>query len=53
MEVRDTTGEIEPTTGSVVQVFTTDTMGGGFPARFRRTGRAPGAGTRSAPPARR
>ena len=30
MEVRDTTAEIEPTTGSVVQVFTTDTVGEEF-----------------------
>src|SRR4029079_14578095 len=30
MEVRDTTAEIEPTTGSVVQVFTTDTVGEKF-----------------------
>ena len=30
MEVRDTTAEIEPTTGSVVQVFTTDTVGEDF-----------------------
>jgi uncharacterized protein YbcI len=30
MKVRDTTAEIEPTTGSVVQVFTTDTIGESF-----------------------
>jgi uncharacterized protein YbcI len=30
MEVRDTTVEIEPTTGSVVQVFTTETVGEEF-----------------------
>jgi uncharacterized protein YbcI len=30
MEVRDTTAEIEPTTGSVVQVFTTNTVGEEF-----------------------
>lgn len=31
MEVRDTTAEIEPTTGSVVQLFTTNTAGEEFP----------------------
>ena len=31
MEVRNTTVEIEPKTGSVVQLFTTDTAGGDFP----------------------
>ena len=30
MEVRDTTAEIEPTTGSVVQLFTTGTVGEEF-----------------------
>jgi hypothetical protein len=30
MEVRDTTAEIEPTIGSVVQIFTTDTVGEEF-----------------------
>jgi hypothetical protein len=43
MEVRDTTAEIEPTTGSVVQFFTTD-RGGGVPAHCRRTDRDPGRG---------
>jgi len=51
MEVRDTTAEIEPTTGSVVQVFTTDAVGWEGPVRSRRTGRDTGAGTRSAAPA--
>ena len=35
MEVRDTTAEIEPTTGHVVQIFTTDTVGDEF---LRRSG---------------
>lgn len=30
MEVRDTTAEIDPTTGHVVQIFTTDTVGEKF-----------------------
>ena len=31
MEVRDTTAEIDPTTGHVVQIFTTDTVAEDFP----------------------
>jgi hypothetical protein len=47
MEVRDTTAEIEPTTGSVVQVFTTDTVGEEFllapcgPAGIQAPGHGP------------
>jgi uncharacterized protein YbcI len=47
LEVRETTAEIEPTTGSVVQVFTTDTVGEEFlrahgrPAGSRAPGHSP------------
>ena len=47
MEVRETTPEIEPTTGSGVQVFTTDTVGEEFlpapcgPAGFQAPGHGP------------
>ena len=48
MEVRDTNAEIEPKTGNVVQVFTTDTVGDEFllaPAGSAGTDtRAPGHG---------
>jgi uncharacterized protein YbcI len=52
MVVRDTTAEIEPRTGSVVHMFTTDTVEGDVPARTRPAGRDAGAGTRSSPPVR-
>jgi uncharacterized protein YbcI len=53
MEVRDTSAEIEPTTGSVVQVFTTDTLGEEFLLTPERTGRDQGAGAHCAPLAQR
>ena len=37
VEVREATAEVEPTTGTVVQVFTTGTDGAGVPAGPRRT----------------
>ena len=52
MEVRDTTAEIDPTTGSVVQVFTTDTVGEEFPLAPGESAEDPGSETGSAPPAR-
>ena len=50
MEVRDTTAEIDPTTGHVVQIFTTDTVAEDFPLPSSNPAgtRAPGA--RFAPP---
>ena len=41
MEVRDTTAEIEPKTGHVVQLFTTDTVGDEFLSERLRSGHPP------------
>jgi uncharacterized protein YbcI len=53
MQVRHTTGEMDPTTGSVVQVFATDTVGEAFLACSQPIGLDPGTGKRCAPPAPR
>ena len=54
MEVRDTTAEIDPTTGHVVQIFTTDTVAEDFPVRSSspagtRAGTVRSAGRRARP----